>query len=277
MDEFRNLQPPSRVIFWVKLGSRTGDFGLGSFLLKPHNVQKDMLMKPMTLIGALAFATALQAADSPKDDLLAASKKLAAQPNYSWKTTVVVPEGAQFRPGPTEGKTEKEGYTWVKWTFGENTSQGVRKGDKGAVTNREGEWESLADVEKEEGFGRFRAMMVRNLKTPATQVAELAEGTKELKKDGQVYSGELTEATAKSLMTFGRRAGGDGPSVSNAKGSVKFWLNADGTVTKYEFKVQGSVNFNGNDQDVDRTTTVELKDVGATKLTIPEEAKKKMS
>ena len=235
-------------------------------------------MKRNTLLAAVALlATSLYAADSPKDAITAAAKKLGDQANYSWRTTTVVPEGAPFRPGPIEGKTEKEGLVSVKWTFGVNTSQAVRKGDKGAVTNREGEWQSLADVEKEEGFGPFRARMVRNLRTPAVEAAALAEGAKSLKKDGQVYSGDLTEETAKSLMTFRRGAGGDGPAVSNAKGSVKFWLNADGALTKYEYKVQGSMNFNGNDQDVDRTTTVEVKEVGSTKVSVPEEAKKKMS
>ena len=37
------------------------------------------------------------------------------------------------------------------------------------------------------------------------------------------------------------------------------------------------MNRNGDDVDVDRTTTVEIKDVGTTKITVPEEAKNKMS
>jgi len=55
---------------------------------------------------------------------------------------------------------------------------------------------------------------------------------------------------------------------------VKFWAK-EGVLSKYEFKLQGKMSFNGNDTDVDRTTTVEIKDVGTTKVTVPEEAKKK--
>lgn len=36
------------------------------------------------------------------------------------------------------------------------------------------------------------------------------------------------------------------------------------------------MTWNNNDIDIDRTTTVEIKDVGATKLSVPEEAKKKL-
>jgi hypothetical protein len=64
--------------------------------------------------------------------------------------------------------------------------------------------------------------------------------------------------------------------VANAKGSVKFWVK-DGVISKYEFKVSGTVTMGGNDRDVDRTTTVEIKDVGTTKLALPDEAKSKLS
>jgi len=32
---------------------------------------------------------------------------------------------------------------------------------KGAVTNREGTWQGLAEIEQEEGFSRFRATLAR--------------------------------------------------------------------------------------------------------------------
>jgi hypothetical protein len=54
---------------------------------------------------------------------------------------------------------------------------------------------------------------------------------------------------------------------------VKFWVT-DGALTKYEFKVSGTVSYNGNDRDVDRDTTTEITDVGTTKVTVPDEARK---
>ena len=235
-------------------------------------MKKSMFFSPMALM-----TISLIAADSnPKDDVTSAAKKLGEKANYSWKTTVVVPESAQFRPGPTEGKTEKDGFTHVTMSFGDNTTQAVLKGDKAAVTNREGEWQSLADLDNAEGPGRFLGFFVRNIKTPAVQAADLAAAAKDLKQEGDAYSGDLTEEGAKTLLTFRPRGGGDGPTVSNAKGSVKFWLK-EGELSKYEFKVTGKVSFNGNDRDVDRATTVEVKDVGTTKVEVPEGAKKKLS
>ncbi|HWX19078.1 MAG TPA: hypothetical protein VN578_04125 [Candidatus Binatia bacterium] len=223
------------------------------------------------------LSVSLGAAESDaKADVTAAAKKLAEKDNYSWHTTVVVPEDARFKPGPVEGKTEKDGFTLLSMTNGDNERQAVLKGEKGAATTRDGDWQSLSEMASGEGPGRFMAMMLRNFKAPADQAAQLATDAKELKKEGDLYSSELTEEGAKKQLSFRPRAGGDAPSVSNAKGSVKFWLK-DGALTKYEFNVKGTVSFNGNDFDQDRTTTVVIKDVGNTKVTVPDGAKQKVS
>lgn len=235
-------------------------------------------MKRNLLCGAIALlAGSLLAADSsPKDDVTNAAKKLADAANYTWKTTVTVPEGSQFRPGPTDGKTEKDGFTVVNMSRRDTTMEVVMKGDKAAVNSPDNGWQALSEMDQE-GPGRFLGMMVRNFKAPAAQAVQLVSDAKELKQDGDVISGDLTEDGAKSLLSFGpRRGGGEGPQISNAKGSVKFWVK-DGVLSKYEFKVQGTMSFNGNDRDIDRTTTTEISDVGTTKVTVPDEAKKKLS
>jgi hypothetical protein len=234
---------------------------------------KNTPMKKILLLSALTLAVgSLVAADSsPKDDVTSASKKLGGQTNYTWKTTVIVPEDAQFKPGPTDGKTEKDGFTLVKMSFFDNPLQIAFKGKKGVFTDQDGAWQ--VPDENAEGPGRFMGMMIQNFQMPAEEAAELATFAKELKKDGDVYSSDLTEEGAKAKLTFRRGGGG---TVTNPKGSVKFWVK-DGALTKYEFKVKGTVNWNGNDFENDRTTTVEIKDVGTTKVEVPEDAKKKLS
>jgi hypothetical protein len=235
--------------------------------------QKDHPMKKIVLLSALTLlAGPLWAADaSPKDEVIAAANKLADQPNYSWRTTTVVPEDAPFKPGPTDGKTEKGGFTFVKMSFGDNETQVAIKGDKAAISNPEGGWRSLAELEQEEGFGRFFATLVRNIRPAAGEATNLVGFAKEIKKDGDTYSSDLTEDGVKQLLTFRR----DG-AVTNPKGSVKFWLK-DGKLTKYELKLKGTVDFGGNTFDNDRTSTTEIKDIGTTKVEVPEDAKKKAS
>lgn len=239
-------------------------------------------MKRNILFGTMALlAGSLFAADSsPKDEVTSAAKKLAEKNNYSWKTTVETGGGGGRFGGPAEGKTEKDGCTFLSMTRGENTIEAVLKGGKGAVKTPDG-WKTLAEAAEGGGDqpnpGRFLARMLQNFKAPAAQAEDLVAKAKELKKEGDAYASDLTEAGVKELLTFGPpRGGGDGPAVSNAKGSVKFWLK-DGLVSKMQIKVQGTVSFGGNDRDVDRTTTVEVKDIGTTKIEVPDEAKKKLS
>ena len=227
---------------------------------------------------AVLMAAPLFAADSPKDSVTAAANALGAEKNYSWHQSVEVPANSQFKPGPTEGKTETGGYTAVTVTFNDNTSQAIIHGTNVAV-KADGDWQTAAEATADNGGGfnptAFLARMAQNLKAPAAEAATLAGQAKELTAGTNGIAGELTEDAAKNLLAFRRRAVGNPPNVANAKGSVTFWV-ADKKLAKYQYHVSGTVSFNGNDRDVDRTTTVEIKDVGTTKVEVPDDAKKKL-
>ncbi|MCI0540508.1 MAG: hypothetical protein L0Z50_35350 [Verrucomicrobiales bacterium] len=226
-------------------------------------------MKPILQFTLLfLMSTRMLAADSkPNEDVAAAAKKLGEQTNYSWKTTVVVPESAPFKPGPTEGKTEKDGFTYVTMSFGDNLTEAVKKGEKAAITDMEGNWKLASELENEEGPGRFLSMMVKNIKTPAVQVSELVGAAKDLKKEGDAYSAQMTEDGVKKQFRFGE--------PKNPKGSLKIWIK-DGMVTKFETKVEARMEFNGNEFDASRTTTTEIHKIGDTKVNAPADAKKKL-
>jgi hypothetical protein len=239
-------------------------------------------MKKLVAVGVLGFlAGSLMAADSGKDEIKAAAQKLASD-SYSWKSTITVPEGAggQFRPGPTEGKIAKDGTMFITMTRGENTIEAVVKGEKGALKTEEG-WQSLAELTNTSGGdqpsrGTFMARMLRNLKSPAAQAEDLLAAAKELKKADGAYVGDLTEDGAKQQLSFGRRPGGQAPEPKGAKGSVKFWIK-DGTLNKIEYTVQGKITGRDDQEfEINRTTTVEIKDIGTTKVELPAGAKAKM-
>jgi hypothetical protein len=225
---------------------------------------------------ALAFTGALLAADSSSTDTVKnAARKLGAADNYSWITTV---ESSQFQPGPSHGKTEKGGFTYVDFNFQDNTTQSYVKDGKGAIKGEEG-WQSLSDAAKDDGNGgfnffRFLAMRMQDYKAPAAEAEDIASKTKDLTQADDVYSGDLTDDGAKSLLAW-RGRNGQGPPVTKAKGSVKFWVK-DGVITKYQYKLEGTMKFGDDDRDIDRVTTVEVKDVGATKVTVPDDAKAKV-
>ena len=85
-----------------------------------------------------------------------------------------------FQPGPTDGKTEKDGYTLVTMSFNDNTSEFVRKDTNAAVMTADNGWQSAAEATQGGGGGggfnpaMFIVRQAQNLKTPADEAANLA-------------------------------------------------------------------------------------------------------
>jgi hypothetical protein len=249
-----------------------------------HNDQfKLITMKPNIIIalGLLTAGSALAADTNLTDQAKSAIIKLKAQTNYSWTAKIELP-GMPFTPSPMEGKTQKEGFTMVSQDMNDNTIEVVLKGDKLAVKLQDG-WQlvgaSAAGAGDAPDFGVMIGQWLARNKTAGDEAESLLKNAKELKSgDAGLLSGDLTEVGAKALLSFGPRgadAANAGP--KNAKGSVKFWLK-DGELTKFESHVQGTTAF-GPDQeerDVDMTRTVEIKDIGTTKVEVPAEAKQKL-
>ncbi len=242
---------------------------------------------------ALMAGSLLAAESSPKDDVSSAVKKLAGNSYAFTVTTTNAGGGFGGRGGgfggrggrggmnaPLDGKVSKDGIAYTSRTMGDTTTEAVAKGAKRAIKTEEG-WQTTEELMG--GGGGFggggRGMFaMMGLVVPASQAEELLGNVKEVKLADGVYSGDLTADGAKSLASpFPGRGGGEGgPEISGAKGSVKFWVK-DGVLSKYELHVQGSMSFGENDIQIDRTTTVDIKDVGKTEVTIPDEAKKKVS
>ncbi len=222
-------------------------------------------------VALLLTTSPLLAADA-KDEVGAAIGKL--QSNYSW--TALVESAMGQSKG--EGKTVKDGVVWLSVTFGENTIEAyIKSADKAAIKAQDQDWKSLAELTSDanQGPGRWLGRMIQNYRAPAAEATNVLAKIKNLKKDGEAYSGELTEAGAKELLPFGGRRGGNSPETKDAKGSVKFWTKA-GILAKYELKLDGKITVNGEDRDAGRTMSVEFKDVGSTKVQIPEGAQKKL-
>ena len=226
-------------------------------------------------------------ADS-KDDVKAAAAALGSAANYTWQTTVDMGANSPFQMGPTDGKTEKDGYTTVSMSFGDNTSMIALKGTNAAVQTPDNGWQTVAEASQGGGGGfnpgMFAVRQAENLKLPAVEAANLAGLAADLKADGDKITGALTEDGAKGLASFGGRGrrgggpggpGGGGPQITNPKGTVTFWV-ANGKLTKYSFHVTGTMNRGDQDMEIDRTTTVAISNVGTTKVEVPDDAKKKL-
>ena len=218
----------------------------------------------------LVLSLSVAGAD-PKTEVSEAIKKLGEQSGYSWTHTPKT-EGSQSarRQGPIEGKTEKGGFTYLKGSLGDISYEVASKGEK-MVINYNGDWLSTAEIgENQRAIQRLKA-----LKKPVEEASQASKAAELKKESDGVYSGDLSADAAKALFALlGRRAA----EAPEAKGSVKFWVK-EGLLTKYEISVRGKITVGEDKREVDisQTTTVEIKDAGSTKVSLPEEAKKKLS
>ena len=236
-------------------------------------------MKQALLIGVIGvLAHTLTAAESsPQDKIVSATRQLGDQPNYSWTTTTKEGDGSPGRVGPIAGKAEKGGPTYLTFEIGGVPVEVYMNGQKGAAKALEG-WQTFDEIAQTSGTAAAVVRYLRIYKAPGSESVALSGKVEDVKEAEGVFSADLKEQAAKELLERGarRREGQDPPKVENSKGSVKFWIH-NGALTKYEVNIRGKVTAGDRETDVDRTTTIEIKDAGATKLDVPAEAKQKMS
>ena len=259
------------------------------------------MIRRILLSAVAAFAAgAVTAHADTKDDLQAAFQKLSDSANYSWSADTENANGPGFGAGTTEGQTEKDGFTHYTIPTRDGTTDVYTKGDKAAIKTDSG-WqlasEILANADQNGGGGGgggfdpnvFMARRVQTMKPPAEQAISEIGNLTNIQSTADGFSADFTQDGAKQLLTFGRRrpanadnnnnGGGNNfptPDISNAKADLKVTVK-DGVVTQTVLHVSGTVSFNGNDRDIDRTTTTTFKDVGSTTVTVPDDAKAKLN
>jgi hypothetical protein len=248
-----------------------------------------------------AFAALLTSASShaaPADDLAVAAQRLADAPNYSWTSKEKTLRRSISVTTSVQGVTERDGFTVTKKTtsatsgpdYVENT---VYWGTQIAYL-RNGSWKTAEELQAAAG-GRSGVTVV------GTGVANSGRGVGAMtvtpQNDSQPSTGRPAQmvlwilAQVNSVTASGdalvadlshdyiarvmRGNGRNGPLAVSPRstGSAKFWIK-DGAIAGYQTHIKASYE----DSDVplaERTTTVEIKNVGSTVVAVPAEAKAK--
>ena len=255
-----------------------------------------MLARAAAAVLAVCAVSVPSAWADAQQDLHAAIQKLADSPNYSWTTKL---QGV-FGGAPMDGKSEKNGYT----TYTINTMGGsypvISRGDRTFAKTDNG-WQGMAELQKAsddaQGFSSegFVLVQVQDFKTPVAQLTDLAGKLQNLKKTDQGFSADILPDAAKNLFTFRlpgqpatQKAALDQSdkvqtvvlqstamqqmTVKDPRGTLNVVMK-DGSISKFEIHLAGTISLNEKDQPTDRTTITEIKDVGTTRITVPEDAK----
>jgi len=228
------------------------------------------------LMGLLA--NGLIAAESAvRDKVTDATKQLGDEANYSWTTSMKEADGSPSRLGKIEGKAEKGGVVGLTFSVGEVPVAVFMKAGKGTAQALEG-WQTFDEIAQTGGTAAAVVRFLRSYKAPVAEASGWLGNVKEFKEVDGAFMGDLNEEGVKELLLFAtrRREGHEPPKTTDAKGSVKFWIK-DGLLSKIEINVQGKLTSGERNMDINRTTTVEIKDIGTTKLVMPDEAKQKLS
>ncbi|HZE98384.1 MAG TPA: hypothetical protein VE981_15235 [Planctomycetota bacterium] len=221
-------------------------------------------MKSIALLGGLVLLSLCGTAHADDVEALkAAVSKLAEASGYSWTHTLVNPKN---RTG-VEGKTQKEGATWVVSKGTSGTNEWVRKGDRRVLKTAEG-WKTTTTADSGDVF--------RPQAPPTETALGFIAAIKEVKAGAAgFYSGELLEAQTKEIIHPGGSKPPESGGIANAKGTIKFWVK-DGVLTRLEARLTGhsTVGKSKMEIDHDKNITIEVKDIGSVKIDLPAEAAK---
>ena len=196
----------------------------------------------------------------------------------------------------------------------ENVATAIFKGDEKFVLETESGWQSPDDISANDrggdwrgrgGPGGYGGRMSRSSRTggggrypsgdsggrgptppysnlqktlsrPHEEIAIIVAGFTDLKIDGDVVSGTLSETAAKLLLVH---AGQKEITPKSASGTFRLWIQ-NGVLTKYETKLEGalSVETNSGKREiaVHQTATTTITDIGTTTFDVPAAAKKKL-
>lgn len=237
-------------------------------------------LKHLLILALFSLSTSLLSAADVRDKVTTAAKQLGDKTGYSWTTSTRESDGRGGPLGPIDGKTEKGGVTWLSFVIGGLPVEVYMQGTNGTAKAFEG-WQTFDEVARTGATPAAVIRYLRSYQTPVAEAAALAAKTKDLKLVDDALSGELPGDMVKEMLLLGaRRRDGQEPEVTDAKGTIKYWLK-DGALARYEINIQGKVTTGDRQSaislsNVNRTIKVEIKDVGATKLEVPAEAKQKM-
>lgn len=128
----------------------------------------------------------------------------------------------------------------------------------------------------EETDPRGYSNLQNTLSRPHEEIAIIVAGATDLKAEGEVVSGVLSETAAKLLLVH---AGQKDIIPLHAAGTVRLWVKG-GALVKYETRLEGVLrveNSSGRREvTVNQTATTTLSEVGTTKLEVAPEAAKKL-
>lgn len=127
-----------------------------------------------------------------------------------------------------------------------------------------------------EGGGRTFSNVQKTLSRPHEEIAVIVAGGSDLKAEGEVVSGRLSETSAKLLLVH---EGQRDRVPLQAGGTFRLWVRG-GALVKYETRLEGVLRVDDSsgrrEVRVNETATTTLSEVGTARVEVPVEVRKRL-
>jgi hypothetical protein len=206
------------------------------------------------------------------EELAQAAKKATEMESYSFKVDVKAGKGKKGAPS-YEGKYQKDQPIALKT----GTTEGFKKG--AVVVAKEGEeYKKVEKPKKGAKKDASPALAFYDVKLPHELLEgleksfEKVEKAAEKDKDCTVWSGPLTAEGSRAVASTGAK--GEAKANLTYTGTAKVWINAQGAIVRYEASVDVKGDSAKGEINQHVTKTIEITEIGSTKVEVPEAAKK---
>jgi len=226
---------------------------------------------------AVAASLALLASGDG-EGLVRATKKAAELDNYSFKSQTRIDGGhGKGNAKPITGKFEKDAPCSLESGKTHVYREGARLVFKWREVWMRSESAAKKDKSQDKEAKKFLQMIseIGALRAPHQELSQFEEYLAEVREvdapeeNGVVFEGTLTPEGAQRLVSGDEKTKGD----LTYSGTARVWLTAEESVAKYEVTIKITGRKKGKDVNQTVTRTVEIFDVGTTKVEVEEAAR----
>jgi hypothetical protein len=228
----------------------------------------------------LFFAGSAGGADA-MSKLKGAIQKLNESTGYTWAYSTTAGPGDRMVTVPREGRLEAPGlmHLTTRARNAENESEFIIQNGKMVIRTKDG-WKTSDELIRESGQGATAtSSYVREAeksKPAGEEMAELLRNLENLREEsGGWISGSIKAGFLDQQLRRGARNAATEISVVGASGTVRV-LVRDGVVSQCVTRIQAKVATVDRQSIVDRSTVIDFRNIGSTRIVVPDEARKKL-
>ncbi|MBL8820241.1 MAG: arabinan endo-1,5-alpha-L-arabinosidase [Planctomyces sp.] len=209
----------------------------------------------------------VNAQESPREIIESALSQLEQARSYQWTTTESSDDARSRRP-PSEGLLRSDGVIVVTSSAQGRRTSVVVSGDRAAVTNREGEWDSISLLDQSYQAYSVTATAAKAVRTPARELRELLEASDAPTIADEHFNVRLNESTIGLCLI---RSNLPGISFRELAGTLRIFVH-EGAIARYIVELQGLQIDGQRERRFKRSTEVAINGINSVDSMLPEGA-----